>query len=559
MLTRLLPGHGFIQKENRSETTRMRKNSLKKIGLSIMAALSALTMSVPAQSQTLLRDTEIEDWIRDYSDPIFRAAKLDPESIEILLIGDQTPNAFAGGRIMGIFTGLITTADTPNQVEGVIAHEAGHMAGGHGPRRAEAYARASRPILLSLVLAAGAIAAGAPEAGIGLLGLGQQIGTVNALAYTRGQEASADQAAISYLNSVGHSSRGLVEFFGKLRNTQVLRSRRINPYYQTHPLAGVRMAALTERVEASEYKTVQDSAADIARMRLIQAKIKGFLQQPRFTLREYPLTDQSAPARYARAVAFYRGTDLPRALKEIDSLLDEYPTNPFFQELKGQMLFEFGQSIEAIEPHRRSVELAPTSALLRVNLGRALLGTETDSNMREAVDVLKSALVLEPDNSFGWFELARAYGYLNEEAYAMLATAESRYHSGAKPDAAQFARRAIREFERGSPEWHQAQDIIVAVTNETKRRGARGRGGQGERGGRGPGGSRRRGGDRPDQERPSEENDSEEKPAPPKEVPEDDIPDEIPDEIPFQPDMPWNGHTSHLSFKIDGTRVDEQK
>jgi len=440
--------------------------------LTIFAIISLMFNSVlaPAHAQSLLRDTEIEEWIKDYSFPIFEAAQLDPESIEFLIIGDPTPNAFASGRTMGIFTGLITTADTPNQVEGVIAHEAGHMAGNHGVRRAAAYAQASRPLILSLVLAAAAVAAGAPEAGFGLLGLGQQIGTVNALAYTRGQEASADQAAVSYLNKVGRSSEGLVEFFGKLRNSQIITARRVKPYFQTHPLANSRMTALTRRVTQSEYRQVKDDGAAIARMRLIQAKIKGFLQQPKFTLREYPLTDQSAPGRYARAVAFYRGTDLERALKEINSLLEEHPDNPYFQELKGQMLFEFGRVSESVEPHRRSVALSPTSPLLRVNLGRALLGVENDASVKEAVGILKSALLLEPKNSFGWHELARAYGFLNQEAYALLATAEYRYHIGAKPDAVQFANRAKRQLARGTPEWHQAQDIINAVNTQSKRR-----------------------------------------------------------------------------------------
>lgn len=455
------------------------KRFLKTIGVSLVAGAVAVTGSFTgvqqASAQTILRDAEIEEWIRDYSTPIFDAARLDPESIQILLIGDPTPNAFASGRTMGIFTGLITAADTPNQIEGVIAHEAGHMAGGHGPRRAEAYAQASRPIILSLVLAAAAVAAGAPEAGIGLLGLGQQIGTVNALSYTRGQEASADQAAVSYLDKVGKSSQGLVEFFGKLRNFQVISARRINPYLQSHPLANARVVALEKRVNESPYRQRADTDEEIYRLQMIQAKIKGFLQEPKFTLREYPLQDTSDPARYARAVAFYRGTDLPRALDEINTLLENHKDNPYFQELKGQMLFEFGQVEDSIEPHRRSVELAPTKALLRVNLGRSLLATEDVTRMEEAVKILKSAVHLEQDNGFGWHELARAYGYLGNEPLALLATAESHYHQGS-PQAVSFARRALPHFEKGSPEWQQSQDIILAVNNALSRnkRGRRG-------------------------------------------------------------------------------------
>ncbi|MEL6379426.1 MAG: M48 family metalloprotease [Pseudomonadota bacterium] len=457
-----------------SVVTPKRRSRLRSLCYGALAALSTIGLSLPtaapASAQTVLRDAEIEQWLWDHSYEIFEAAKLDPNSIEFLIIGDPSVNAFASGRTMGMFTGTITTAGTPNEIEGVIAHEAGHMAGGHGPRRADAYAKASRPILLSLVLAAGAIAAGAPEAGIGLLGLGQQIGTVNALAYTRGQEASADQAAVSYMNAVGRSSAGLVSFFAKLRNSQVITARKINPYFQTHPLANARLTALEKRVNESPYVNMKDSEEEILRLQMIQAKIKGFLQAPKFTLREYPTSDLSDPGRYARAVAFYRGTDLERALREINALLEKYPDNPYFHELKGQMLFEFSRVADSVEPHRRSVELAPTKALLRVNLGRALLATETTENLEESVTVLKSALQLEPENGFGWHELARAYGSLGNEPMALLATAESHYHAGSA-QSVQFAQRALRGLDRGTPEWQQARDIIVAVTNALDRRG----------------------------------------------------------------------------------------
>lgn len=429
-----------------------------------LGALGAAALAVaPANAQQLLRDAEIEEFIEDYSFPIFRAAGLPAEEINIWLIGDPTPNAFAGGLNMGIHTGLITMADTPNQIEGVIAHEAGHIAGGHTARSGDMAAAATRPMLLSLVLAAGAIAAGAPEAGIGLLGLGQNIGMANALKYSRGQESAADQAAISFLNGVGHSSQGLIEFFGKLRNTQVITGYSVNPYLQSHPLANQRITALQERASASEFFEKPDTEEEIFRLRMIQAKIYGFLDDANATLRRYPLSDQSPPAKYARAVAYYRSAMIDRAQQEIDALLELEPQNQYFHELKGQMLFEFGQVAASIPAHRQSVTLDPTEPLLRINLGRALLGTEDTAMAQEAIDSFRAALLIEPDNSFVWFELARAYGALNNEPMAYLATAESKYHAGAKAEATQFARRALAGLMKGTPEWRQAADIVFAI------------------------------------------------------------------------------------------------
>lgn len=437
-----------------------------------LAVIAALALFVSqAQAQTLLRDAEIENWLKDYANPILRAAGIPPENIDILLIGDPTINAFAGGMTMGVHTGLFTNADRPNMIEGVLAHEVAHIAGGHTARSDEALAAATRPMLLSLVLAAGAIAAGAPEAGIGILGLGQNIGIKTALRYSRGQEAAADQAAITYLDRIGRSSKGLIDFFSKLRNYQVLTSQRINPYLQSHPLANERMTALVERAEASPYYQVEDSPEEIERLKMIQAKINGFLQDTNTTLRQYPLSDQSDPAHYARAVAYYRGADIDKALKEIDHLIEKHPDNPYFHELKGQMLFEFGRVAESIAPHARSVELAPAEPLLRINLGRALVATEDPAHYARAIDELKAALALERDNAFAWFELARAYGGMEQDSLAYLATAESRYHLGAKAEANQFAHRARAGLKKGTPEWRQATDIILATQGEDGARG----------------------------------------------------------------------------------------
>lgn len=438
---------------------------LRKLILGAAAAAVAAAPSI-VNAQSVLRDAEIEQWLQDYSTPIFKAAGIDPQSVNILIIGDPTPNAFAGGLNMGIHTGLITTADTPNQIEGVIAHETGHIAGGHTARTADAIAQASTPILLSLVLAAGAIAAGAPEAGIGILGLGQNIAIGNFLTYSRGQEATADQAALTYLQATGKSPEGLIEFFGKLRNEQIIRGYKVNPYLQSHPLANERMSTLQAKAAASPYVAVKDTPEEISRLKLIKGKINGFLMEPNVALRKYPLSDQTPEARYARAVAYYRNADLDMGLKEIDRLIAETPADPYFYELKGQMLFESGHVADSIEPHQKSVDLAPTKALLKINLGRALAATDDAGNLERAVKELKAALQLEPDNAFGWFELARAYGGQDKEDLANLATAESRYYSGNRAEAAQFARRARAGFKEGTPEWRRASDIMLSAQGD---------------------------------------------------------------------------------------------
>jgi len=437
-------------------------------GLISIAAASVALGSTLAQAQGLgvLRDAEMEEFLDDHTRPILDVAGIAPGSIHILIINDGSFNAFAGGRYMGIHTGLLTTIDTPRQMEAIIAHEAGHLAGGHSVRSSDAIAAATRPMILSLVLAVGAIAAGAPQAGIGILGLGQNIGIANYLSYSRGQESATDQASITYLDRLGHSSKGALEVWGKLRNAQIIRGRKINPYQQTHPMANTRLASLKRRVEASPYYDVEDSPEEIERLILIQAKIRGFLHDPESTLRYYKEEDQSDAAHYGRAVAYFRLSEMDKALIEVHVLTAKYPENPYYHELEGQMLFEYGRAKEAIAPHQLSIKLKPDNALLRLNLGRALLATDELANTQEGVEEIKRALFLEPDNSFGWFELARGYSTLGNDFMANLATAESRYNAGDKAAANQFARRAMIGLQRGTREWRQASDIILATQPE---------------------------------------------------------------------------------------------
>ena len=438
---------------------------LRRLVLVVTALITAFApIAAQAQGIAILRDTEIEIFLEDYSIPIFEAAGLTPEAVDIYLVGDQTPNAFvAGGLNMFIHTGLITLADNPNQVEGVIAHEVGHLTGGHNARRSDAFAAANKPLLLSLLLAAGAAAAGAPEAGIGLLGLGQNIGIANFLKYTRGQEASADQAAIIYLERVGSSGKGLQDFFAKLRNFQTLTSRRVNPYLQTHPLAQSRILSLEQGVLTSPYYDVRVTNDEQYRFDMIKGKINGFLLDPNSTFRKYPLSNTSDEAVYARAVAYFRSAQIDLALKSVHALLEKQPNNAFFHELEGQMLFEFGRVHDAIAPHQRSVDLMPDAPLFHINLARAMLATEDKSNFDGAVEHFNQALEFEPDNSLAWFELARAYGGLGKIGMANLATAEHRYHRGDRDSAISFAKRAQQSFKEGSREWRHANDVINAA------------------------------------------------------------------------------------------------
>lgn len=443
---------------------------IKRYLVALAALFYVLGTGVQAQAQSLLRDAEIETLLWDYSTPIFEAAGVPVDSIDIYLVGNNTPNAFvAGGLNMFIHTGLLTAADTPNQIEGVIAHETGHMAGGHLARFGDGMRAATAPILLTLGLGILAAAAGAPEAGIAIIGQGQVAAQLEFLEYNRAQENAADQAAVTYLETAGLSGQGLVEFFAKLRNQQVIRARRPQSYAQSHPLAGARVSAVQGRIQESPFYELKDDEAAVRRLQMAQAKIYGFLESPAQTFRRFPEND-TPMARYARSIAHFRASDLTPALEGIDSLIAEEPDNPYFHELKGQMLFEHGRTFESIEPHRRSVEIAPNEPLLRINLARAMIAAERPDLVRPAIDELKVAVRFEPGNGFAWSELARAYDALGETGLAELATAEAMYAAGDRRGAFTFAQRARQDLRRGTPEWRQAVDIMAATQPQGRER-----------------------------------------------------------------------------------------
>lgn len=426
------------------------------------AALAVLAAAAPASAQSLIRDTEVEGIIREWSDPVFVAMGLEPSEVEVLLVNDSQLNAFATrGRIMGLNTGLILQTKTPNQLLGVIAHEAGHIKNRHTLRDGAQQA-GMQPMLMTMALGALAIAAGAPDAGAVLLGNSQYFGTLSALRYMQGQEGEADLTGLRALDRAGESGRGLVEFFENFRSQEVFSDARRFPYFRSHPLSSQRIEGLRRPVEQAENYAREDSPERLAQHALIIAKIRAFMNPPNETLWTYPASDTSLPARYARAIAWYRDGQTEKALDAVDDLMAEQPENPYFWELRGQILFEEGRAEEATLAHRRSVELKPDAPLLRINLAHALIETNRAENLDEAIDHLKRAAALEDDNSMAWRLLGQAYASQGKEGEARLASAEYHFAIGRQEEATQFALRARDMLDRDTIEWRRAMDIVLA-------------------------------------------------------------------------------------------------
>ena len=443
--------------------------------LLMAASLLLFAAARPAMAQSILRDSETELLFMDMSQPLIEAAGLNPKSVRVVLVNDPEINAFvAQGQIVYIHSGLLTTADNANQVQGVIAHELGHVAGGHAIRINEGAGKATAITILSLVLGAAAMAAGAGDAGMGILAAGQQVAMGSFLAFTRAQESSADQAGAAYLAKAGISGRGSIEFFKKLQNQEYrLAIYAKDSYDRTHPLSNERIQALTELYQKDPAWNRRTDPALEARFQRVKAKLVGFVT-PKDAVRFYPESDQSIPAHYARAYAYHLGAYPDKANQEADALLAASPEDPFFLELKGQILLESGRPKDAIAPLRKAVANAPNMPMIAVMLGHALIASEDSKNFAEAKQVLKTAVNRDNDNPFAWYQLGIVYDREGDQPRAALATAERGNLEGNNKLALASARMAMAGLPQGTPDYLRAQDIaMVSETALKKDKGKR--------------------------------------------------------------------------------------
>jgi predicted Zn-dependent protease len=436
--------------------------------------LAPVTGPVVAQGRPLqlIRDQEIESIIRLYATPLFQAAGLDPRAINVYLVQDPSLNAFVmGGQNLFIHTGLLMTAEDPLEVIGVIAHETGHIAGGHVAQRIGAAQDASTTMLVAQLLGIlGAIASGRGEvAGVVMSGAGD-IALKGLLSFTRSQEQAADQAAITYLHAAGLSPDGLLTFMGRLRGQEVLMATNQDPYLTTHPLTRERIAYLEEQDSKSPERGKPAPPELVELHKRLRAKLIGYLESRAVVMREFPADDQSLPSRYAHALLEYREGHLDKALQIVDTLLAEEPDDPFFLEMKGQMLFEYGRLKEALPVFEKAVQVMPRAQQIRLLLARTQIELNSPDYDKAAVKNLQLVLQAEPNNGFAWRFAAVAYGRLGDEGMAALALAEAALSRGKNDDALLYAERARDMLANGSPAWVQAEDVALEAQRRIDKR-----------------------------------------------------------------------------------------
>jgi predicted Zn-dependent protease len=438
------------------------------------ASLAASKSKDDGPSIPLIRDAEIEGLLRLYSKPIFKAAGLNPADVHVYIIRNDKINAFvAEGQRLFIHTGLLVRAKTPNEVIGVIAHESGHIAGGHLARLGIELQKASMQSIIGMLVGVAAAVGGAAtgQEGAAKAGQGIMMGTQGfaqrgVLAYQRDMEASADQAALKFLNATGQSPKGMLTLFQLLANESIASLANADPYLYSHPMPLDRIRNLEIAAKKSPYFDKADSPQLMMRHQLMQAKLSGFLETPAQVWRRYPPSDTSLPGRYARSIATFRKGDTGAALPIIDSLIHDLPGDPYFWELKGQALLEGGRATQALVPLKEANRLLPNSGLIQILYAQALIATGNPADARQALNLLTKARRTEPDTLETYRFAAVAYGQLGDVPHAELATAEAALMSGDIDLARQKAKAISGQFPQGSADWLRVQDILNYVKKQ---------------------------------------------------------------------------------------------
>lgn len=442
--------------------------------LALVAALAFVAQPLAAQDASILRDSETERLLKDMVNPLVQAAGLPKDSVDVVIVNDPDVNAFTSqGQVIYINSGLINAADNANQVQGVMAHELGHIVGGHSIGIYNGLNRAGKISLLSLLLGVAAAVAGAGDAAMGVISMGQQAAYGSLLTFSRAQESQADAAGASYLSKAGITGRGSLEFFEKLQNLEFrygVPHDEEATYASTHPLSGDRIATLREVYEKDPAWNAKPDPQLEERFQLAKAKLYGYLASPADTLRHYPPYMTTEPARYARVYAYHKESRLDDAVREADALLAEKPNNPYFLEVKGQVLLEEGKAADALAPLRKATELTGNDPLIASTFGLALINTEDKSHLAEAETVLRAAVARDRENPFAWYELGLVYGAKGDIPRANLASAEQQIMSDSPAQALRSAMTAEAGLPKDSPDWLRAQDISMEARAQLERK-----------------------------------------------------------------------------------------
>ena len=423
---------------------------IKKITLKLLAGFmlaAVLVVDANAGAPSLISDDQSQTLLSKIIRPLFNAAGVSFDENKIFIINDNSLNAFVtGGNYMFVHTGTLINADNINELSGILAHETGHIAGGHIVRQQIRIEQLQALSVASLIAAgAAAAASGRGDAALAVM-LGAQSSLINSLtSYKMQEERSADESAVKYLDATKQSPLGLKNFMKKIQNVNKLSGYEENPYFRTHPLSREREEFFNLASKNSVYKS--SSPLD-AEFKVVKAKLSAFLLDVNQAQKLYPKTDKSVDGKYANAIIEYRKANYQEALRILDDLIQKEPSNPYFYELKGQFLFESGQVKKSVTEYEKALKLKPNSKDFMLSWSHALLEAEhSKQDLQKIINTLNKVQIKSPSTT-AWLLLARAYEENNQHAHMLYASAQYSFANGN----IKTAKKQIEEALKTAPE-----------------------------------------------------------------------------------------------------------
>ncbi|MDF2965942.1 MAG: family peptidase [Rickettsiaceae bacterium] len=440
----------------------MRNISARSLDKALFKIVLLILLQVNVYAQDIIRDSEIENTVRQVADPVIRAAGFKPNDIDIYIINDDSINAFTpGSKEIYLHSGLIKNFEQPDILRGVIAHELGHIVGGHRPaqaQKAQEYSLAAMSAIGLGLAMSGALKDFAPGFAIALGGVHYAERSI--LYYSRIDESLADKSALRFLEASGHTSKGLIELMEKLYAENRSISKYVNPYDLTHPLSEARLSSIKRFYQNSKHKNSCNGETLLKSYKRARIKLKAFTDDPAYLVKLYANKDDEL-AKYLKAIVYFRKSNKPQALSNINQLLEAHPNDPYYNELKGQILFEFGNA-EALQYYDNALNKLPNDTLLKLSNAIVRLNIyKASSPELKAVETnLKQVLFKEKNNLTALYYLSMYYDKIGKKSKSLLEMATFFKKKGEIKQAKAYAKQAINGFKLQSPEWYRAHDIV---------------------------------------------------------------------------------------------------
>ena len=442
-------------------------------GMKIRAIMLAFALALPVfskvQAFSIVRDAQTEQLLQEYARPLLHAAQIDPASIRIVLVDDRRFNAFiVDARHIFIHTGVFLDSESPAEIMGVLAHEIGHIKGGHLAHAHSSLDDARFVAMLSALIGVAALATGANAnsdslvgGGAGLAASSGNFGQRLFLAHRRLQEETADRIALQLLGQAGLPTSGLTNILNRLARRERYAGAQADPYLRSHPASSERLRNLTHGAAREKARPAADLTALQQRHDLVRAKIKAYTGRPGSAARAFFPSDKSLAADYGRAILAMRRGEISAARTALDGLVKHAPQNPYFRELLGQLHLQAGNADIAIASFREALQLSPDEPQLRAALGSALLARGRGPDIDEAITLLSRAVTQDQNLPASWRQLAIALNRAGRALEATLATSRSLLASGDIAGAKFHAARVREEATRGDRLWLRADDILA--------------------------------------------------------------------------------------------------